>query len=367
LPEINNIKDVLSQLGGAQQVEKALRSNLDWIVKSFEANEGHQGSSGKRTVLGQWEAPYPETTGYLIPTLLECSSYNGNLKQIALSQLVFFKSIQNEDGSFFQSLDNKEPIIFDTAQIVFGLMALSPHVVPYDDIKNVARKAVIWMHEQLDDEGKFVDNNYVENYNPAYYARIAMAMTQGEAAHFSKITKKTKNFIFRISDLQNDQLMFDNAGFHPDQVAYTHTIAYSLRGLWECSLDINNRKLTRKIIRSIDKLSDLILTEGKVAGSYNTKWKGDYSFVCSAGNAQLAVLYLLVYQRTENNKYLQVVPLLLKPLMAAQRTLPLNKGAVPSSIPIWGPYQKWSYTNWTQKFYADALVKILKLYESGHF
>ncbi len=360
MPKINNIKDVLSALGGQQKLEAALTSNLKWIARSFEVN-GLKGSSGKRTVYGQWGAPYPETTGYLIPTLLECSPYNDSLREIALAQLSFIKSIQNEDGSFYQALDNKAPIIFDTAQIVIGLVALCPEVLKFEDISDVVKEAVIWMHEQLTEEGLFLEHNYVDNYNPAYYARIAMAMSQGEAIFFSKITSKTKKLIFRIADLQNADLMFDYAGFSAEETPYTHTIAYTLRGLWECALHINNKKLMHKVTDSLARLSETLLSKGKVAGRYDAHWQGDYSFICSTGNAQLALLYLLVYERLQNKKFLQVVPLLLKPLLAGQRSLSLNKGAVPSSLPIWGPYQKWSFTNWTQKFYADALVSILEM------
>jgi len=360
LPKVNHIKDVLSALGGQQRIEAALQSNLRWIAKSFEVN-GLKGSSGKRTVYGRWGAPYPETTGYLIPTLLECSSYNEGLRDIALAQLSFIKSIQNEDGSFYQAVDNKAPIIFDTSQIVIGLIALCPEVLKFEDISDVTKQAVVWMQEQLTAEGLFLEYNYVDNYNPAYYARIAWAMSQGEAIFYSKITKKTRTLILRIADLQNEDLMFDYAGFFPEEMPFTHTIAYTLRGLWECALYINDKKLMHKVTDSLDHLSKTLLSKGKAAGRYDTHWQGDYSFICSAGNAQLALLYLRVYERLQNKKFLQVVPLLLKPLLAGQRRLSLNKGAVPSSLPIWGPYQKWSFTNWTQKFYADALVSILKM------
>ena len=350
----------MSELGGQQKLEAALKSNLKWIAKSFEVN-GLKGSSGKRTVYGQWGPPYPETTGYLIPTLLKCSPYNDSLREIALAQLSFIRSIQNQDGSFYQLVENKAPIIFDTAQIVIGLIALCPEVLKFEEIAEVTKEAVIWMHEQLTEEGLFLEHNYVENYNPAYYARIAWAMSQGEAIFFSKITKKTKKLISRIADLQNADLMFAYAGFSAEEIPYTHTIAYTLRGLWECALYTNNKKLMHKVTDSLTRLSETLLSEGTAAGRYDAHWHGDYSFICSTGNAQLALLYLLVYERLLKKKFLQVVPLLLKPLLAGQRRLSLNKGAVPSSLPIWGPYQKWSFTNWTQKFYADALVSILEM------
>ena len=37
-----------------------------------------------------------------------------------------------------------------------------------------------------------------------------------------------------------------------------------------------------------------------------------------------------------------------------------NKGAIPSSIPLYGPYQRFKYTNWTQKFYCDATMSVME-------
>ena len=48
-----------------------LRATLDWLLLSIE--EGHNGSSAHYSPLGGWSAPYPETTGYIIPTLLEAA------------------------------------------------------------------------------------------------------------------------------------------------------------------------------------------------------------------------------------------------------------------------------------------------------
>ncbi len=357
-----NIQDIITTLGGRVKLEQALHDNMNWIVKSFQVNDG-KGSSGIRSIRGTWGAVYPETTGYLVPTMLNYANYfdNKKVKKLALKQQNFLKSITNQDGSFRQSIDNEEPIIFDCAQIILGLLSIVPELKDPEGLLSRIKRSVDWLGLQLDDEGEFIAHNYVENYNPAYYARVAWPMASAELIKYSKPRTKTKKLISRIAKLQQENYAFDKAGFHPRQTAYTHTIAYTLRGLWECAEILNDRKLKKRVRKSMNALAELILKKEKVAGSYTASWRGDYSYICASGNAQLAIIYLLLYETSGHKRNLSPIENLLGPLIKNQRKHLVNGGAVPSSIPIRGKYQRMKYTNWTQKFYCDALLKLLSL------
>lgn len=336
---------------------------MDWIVKSFKVNN-YLGSSGTRTIRGSWGKVYPETTGYLIPTLFNYASYfdDQKIRDLALRQLDYFKSIQNEDGSFRQAADIEAPIVFDTAQIILGLLSLAAESETPNAILGMINRAVDWLGLQLDDEGNFVAHNYVDNYNPAYYARIAWPMASGELIKYSKPRTKTKNLIKRLVELRLENKSFATMSFHPDQKAYTHTIAYTIRGLWECAEILNDRKLKKKLRSTINLFNEHILEKQSIAGSYDENWNGDFSFQCTVGNAQLALMNLILYERSGYKKNLEVIEILLAPILKNQRKILMNAGAVPSSIPIKGEYQRFKYTNWTQKFFCDALLKLLGNY-----
>ncbi len=286
---------------------------------------------------------------------------DAKVRKLALKQLSFLKSISNKDGSYWQSIDNKEPIVFDTAQIVLGLLSIVPMLKDPESLLARIKLSADWLGVQLDDEGEFTAHNYVESYNPSYYARIAWPMASAELIKYSKPRTKTKNLISRIAKLQQENYAFDKAGFHPRQAAFTHTIAYTLRGLWECAEILNDRKLKKRVRKSLNTLTELILKKNKVAGSYTASWRGDYSYICASGNAQLAIIYLLLYETSGHKRNLSPLEHLLGPLIKNQRKHLVNGGAVPSSIPIRGKYQRMKYTNWTQKFYCDALLKLLSL------
>lgn len=353
------IEKLINELGGKTKLEASLKSNLNWIVRSFEAT-GLQGSSKSSTIYGQWGTAYPETTGYLIPTLIAAHDYHPEVKKIALSQLDFLKSIQNENGSFKISTSDDKPIVFDTAQIIFGLIALAGQGDNSGPTLSMLKSVVRWLQSQLDYKGHFIDHNYVSGFQPSYYARIAWALAAGECIIQSKVSTSCKQLINRILDNRTKYLSYKDSGFYKDQIPTTHTLAYTLRGLWECAEIMNSKSIKKSTAHTLDKLSQVIISNGKVAATYTEKWEGDYTYICSTGNAQLAILYLLVYKSTGLTRFLDPISLLTRPLLDSQRHLSLNKGAIPSSIPIWGPYQKMTFTNWTQKFYTDFLLLLLK-------
>ncbi len=359
---MSELDKIIEDLGGIQKITASILANLRWVIKSFEVCD-YRGSSASRKITGQWAAAYPETTGYLIPTLVSAAEAFPQLGliDIATKQLSYYVDLQNPDGSFPSQAKGSPPYVFDTAQILLGLISLASIVTPSDQALLLIRKTKNWLQNQLSHEGNFQDHNFVSGYNPSYYSRIAWPLATAEVIIDSKVSPGTKQFIKLLSDRQTDALSFVDWSLYPNKLALTHNIAYTLRGLWECGELLNDKKLKKKVIYSLSKLSEVIQQHKQVAGRYDENWQGDYTFQCSTGNAQLALLYLLVFERTKKVSFLAIVSLLLKPLIAAQRRFSLNNGAIPSSIPVWGRYQRFQFSNWTQKFYIDALSKLLSL------
>ena len=356
------LSSILSELGGRDEITAALQANLRWISASFGTN-GYQGSSGYRNILGRWSAPYPETTGYLLPTLIAADPHlpEQDLISLACKQVKFFDSLKHEQGGYARDVNGAEPVVFDTAQILLGLMAVTPYLKKTDkilaDISDIAQ----WLRDRIDEKGQFISHNWMKGHQAAYYSRIAWPLAYAEKIE-GKVSEQTQSLIYRIINSRTESTSYPDAGFSPDEPALTHTLAYTLRGLWEYALVVSDKKLKRSVRKSLLILAEKIQNDQKVAGRYSTEWAGDYSFSCAAGSAQLALLYLLIYEDSGHEKFLTPVPLLLTPLIRAQRRgLSLNRGAVSSSLPIWGPYQRWRYTNWTQKFFSDVLIKVLEL------
>jgi hypothetical protein len=99
------------------------RATLAWLMRSIEHGRG--GSCAHFSLASGWSKPYPETTGYLIPTLLESEVEHARAAALALGRWLL--SIQNPDGSWNNGViaaRDARPSVFNTGQFLHGLIAL---------------------------------------------------------------------------------------------------------------------------------------------------------------------------------------------------------------------------------------------------
>lgn len=357
-------KFIEERIATEAQLKKALTDNISWIKMSFAANN-NLGSSKYRNILGAWSESYPETTGYLVPTLLNAYSIlkDPSLLTLAKNQISYFQSLVLSNGSFRQSPNSNEAFVFDTAQIMLGLIALN-HTEENEATLKMLKDAYLFLLNALDENGTFMHSNYVANYNPSYYARIVWPMLKCEEILNLSAHPKTIKLYNYILHLKHTNYTFNDCSFDGGAYFYTHNLIYTYRGLWESSIILGDIETQNYIIEAINYITNNVVSEkGKFNGSYNKNWEPFNNYVCSVGNAQLASLQLLIYSTKNDFSTLNNISDVIIPLVKSQRSVfSLNPGAVPSSIPVWGPYQRFKYTNWTQKFFSDALIGLLRLF-----
>ena len=106
---------------------------LDWIKERIS-------QEGALPVSNFNSKPYPEVTGYSIPTLLRSGE-----RGLALKMARWLLRQQRSDGSF-AGIDG-EPQIFDTAQVVRGLLALGSDL---PGASECVSRAAEWMLSEVD-------------------------------------------------------------------------------------------------------------------------------------------------------------------------------------------------------------------------
>src|SRR5687767_5917288 len=89
--------DRLEIVGKTPTHEESLKNTFKWIESSFTAT-GDGGSSAYYHYARGWKGSYPETTGYLIPTMYEYSSLIGSedWRKRAKAAADWLLSIQSE-------------------------------------------------------------------------------------------------------------------------------------------------------------------------------------------------------------------------------------------------------------------------------
>ncbi|MDX1942361.1 MAG: hypothetical protein SFU99_17485 [Saprospiraceae bacterium] len=349
----------------SQDFNKRTQATLQWLEKSIQTTD-YQGSSAYYHLIKGWSLTYPETTGYIIETLFDYAKYlqQERWKNLAITCADWLCSIQRPDGAFPGGINtNADPIVFDTGQILFGLVRAFKET---GDLKYklTTERAVVWLINILELDGSWQRYSYVPNYIPAYYTRVIWAIL-----YANEILKKDEIIagmqLALNYYLQNitPQLSFKNWSFKPNESAYTHTIAYTLRGILESGILLNDERILTKATAVIDKLITIYKDKEKLAGKYDENWNGDYTFECVTGNAQMSIVLTRLFQLTGNVIYQEIALHIFQATFSRQWLIPLQGlyGAIPGSHPLWGAYQRFKFPNWAAKFYLDAYLLLYKV------
>jgi len=341
---------------GQLQLDKAIA----WLCRAQDATADGGVSEGYHLFHG-WLPSYPETTGYIIETFFDCSRAIGDesLKGRALRMADWLMSIQHSDGSFPDS-QFRAKLVFDTGQVVFGLVRAFRES-GLEDYKAAAGRAGQWLAGVQGDDGAW-QRHALDEIPHAYYSRVAWSLLELYAVTQSQqmLDAAVRNIRWVLTQ-QRDTGWFDSAGFGiaTNPTPFTHTIAYTVRGVLECGLYLNEAEFVSAAAKAMDGLLQHVPDDGRLAGTYGIDWRGDTSFSCLTGDAQLAIILYRLYQHTGRRRYLLGAKKISGYLATKQElraSTPDLHGAIAGSDPIWGKYIHFCYPNWAAKFFVDSLL-----------
>jgi rhamnogalacturonyl hydrolase YesR len=352
---------------------------FEWLLRSFKVCD-YKGSAASQSVRRyfyrrSWAPAYPETTGYIIETLYAYQEYimsnkNDVLiadyqkliskykpksgKSIALESAGWICGLQFPNGALPGGKDRKSESAFNTGMMLFGLMQV------YEREQNqtcfeVAQKATIWLSSIINEEGNFVSASYIDGYTPSYYTRILWGMVLvNQKLNDESVTKAIKRAFAFIQKRQLPNGAFQHWGFEAQKPAHTHTIAYTLRGFLESSQLLNDDSY---LVCAQNLAFNLIGTykkdDRRLAGSYDTDWRGDHTYICITGHAQISHCLSRLYEITQNVEYQTIAIEIFETI----KDIPTRNGAIAGSVPFSGAYMPYHYPNWAAKFWLDAFMK----------
>lgn len=341
-------------------------ATLHWLKRSIDVCNGN-GSSAYYSLLfrpwrGGWEKAYPETTGYLIETLLDYEQVSRLpwLREYAIRCAHWLTQQQMESGAMPGGVaGSASPSIFNTGQILFGLVRaweVTGELVFYQTFE----KAVRWMCHSLEPDGSWKTGAYLKDYTPSYYTRAVWGVLYANR-HLQQ--SETTDAMLKALNYYQAQITAQqsvhNWGFRPGEAAFTHTIAYTIRGFLESALLLKNAPLLETAVQLGSQVAAVYEREGRLAGSYDERWKGDYRFTCLTGNAQMSIVLARLFAETGRVYFKDISQRIFEDIKACQRraaVFPNIHGAIPGSKPYWGKYFPFRYPNWAAKFYLDAYL-----------
>jgi uncharacterized protein YyaL (SSP411 family) len=344
-------------------IEKT-KPTLVWLKASFEACEAKGSAayfSRLRHPLTGWAAPYPETTGYLIETMLD---YHNILQEdwlfdYAKNGADWICTLQKENGALPGGLgENGKESVFNTGMMLFGLIAM------YENTKNekylaTAQKAVNWLLEIVEKDGSWKQGAYYMGFTPSYYTRVVWAVLKlNSILQNADIQSSMQSIINYYKAKKQTNGAIKDWAFKPNEKAFTHTIAYTMRGFLESAILLNDDEALI-IAENMAKMLFLDFEKrGKLAGAYDENWSGDCRFICLTGNAQLSINAMRLFQIADNHIYKDFSIQLYNTISDAPCKIPIKGyyGGIAGSSPYWGKYQPMQMINWAAKFWLDAVL-----------
>jgi uncharacterized protein YyaL (SSP411 family) len=346
---------------------------LNWIFLAQKVNNSYGISKGYSFIksykfLESWYKEYPETTGYLIPTLLDLSVKKNiyPYKNILLAA-DWLMSIQNADGSFKGGTidSNDESSIFDTGQIIKGFYSLYKYN-KNPEYLNSSLRACNWIlrneHMNQGYWNKFKTKGLKDSgltFNIYAIDTIAEIGRDTSNSDYMNLAKRVGQFT--LMKIKENTWV---EGCELSQIKYpvTHTLAYTIEGLYNIGSILNNDMFVKKSLNILDVVNSKIEKNGYLPGYFDKDWnKLDFGS-CLTGSAQIACMCVKAYKLTKDVVYLEFAKNLYKYL-----SLRLNNyfnnfggaiGSMPSSWPINGRYFAYNTTNWTIKYMLDLTVAI---------
>lgn len=356
-------------LMASRQPTPSLNGNLEsayrWLCAAQDANSD-DGVAGWYLTLKGWSASYPETTGYIIPTLLTYASVmpEGEAKERALRMADWQIEIQLPTGAVRSGVMTTKvgPAVFNTGQVLFGWIAA---LQATGDIKyaDAAKRAAEWLIHVQDKDGAWRKNlslltsTKVQTYNVRTAWGLALAgRVLDEPAWIRAASRNCDWALTR----QKENGWFENCEFYENEVPLLHTIGYVLEGLLGVGEIMGEQRFLDAVAPAVDSLMDAYEKQGKLCGRYNAKWQGTVSWRCLTGEAQIAVvLYRLSKLHTGDMRFAEMGKSLLEGIGRIQDTtgsFPQSNGGISGSQPFWRGYFPFSFISWGAKFYLDALL-----------
>lgn len=228
---------------------------MDWFKQHMVADKGI-------IVHTRQPVPYPEVTGYFIPTL-----YNWGEKELARTCTKWLLSIQLPDGAF--PAPDGVPYTFDTGQIVRGLCAALNDI---DGIEAPLRKACDWVVAQVDSNGRLTTPStelWSDIATDLIHVYVLPPLVQAGKLLGVAEYVETADFVLTYYKKQEELVFFNRL---------THFHAYVMEALCE----LGEIELAKLGMADVEKYQR---RDGSVPAYPDVDW------ICSTGIAQYAIVW----------------------------------------------------------------------------
>ena len=344
--------------------ERVLPEVIDWLCRAQDHSASADGGVARDySLIHGWATSYPETTGYIIPTLLAYAGRSARSDLTARAQRMadWLVSIQLPEGAFQGGRIDSRPIVpvtFNTGQVLLGLAAAHGHFGGYAE---PLQRAADWLVRTQDSDGcwRQFPSPFALSGEKVYETHVAWALLEADkfvgGRGYAEAALANVRWALKS---QADNGWLKNCCLDGASEPLTHTLGYALRGILEAYRFCRDPVLLEAARRTADGVLTALRPDGHLPGRLRPDWSASVKWDCLTGSAQLAHCWLMLYEDTRDVGYADAA---YRTNAFVRRTVRIDgplevRGAVKGSFPVYGAYGRYQYLNWAAKFLADSLM-----------
>jgi Squalene-hopene cyclase C-terminal domain len=335
---------------------------VDWLGRAQDrSSSADSGVARHYSPISGWAPSYPETTGYIVPTLLTYAERTGrrDLVDRAKRMLDWLVTIQLGDGAFQGGVVGSVPcvpVVFNTGQILLGLAAGERSLVGYRD---ALQRAADWLTTVQDPDGCWRRHGspFAPPGEKTYDTHVAWGLIEAERILPGEGygDAALANIRWALTRQHANGWLADCCLSDPRQ-PITHTLGYALRGVIEGYRFSREATLLAAARRMADGMMSALRPDGWLPGRLDAGWRGAADWVCLTGSSQIACCWLLLHHITGEESYRDAAR---RANAWVRRTVSLDgpiehRGGVKGSFPFDGGYGAFELLSWAVKFTIDA-------------
>ena len=316
-------QNLYSYASATRQSSDALQSVIRWIVNAQREDGGIAAFYG---LMSGYSASYPEVTGYIIPTLYDFAHLTGDQSVVAVAERAtqWLLSLQMPSGAFPGGLkaQGAQPSIFNTGQILFGLVS-SYAETGSANILDRTVAAGDWLTRMQHADGSWTGAGAYQGAAHTYYSMVSWALAQlSDAAAEERFAQAAgRNIDWALTQVNPGGWTAGiNLRGHP---TYLHFVAYAIQGALETGVLLRRDEFIQAASKPAWFLLRRFETTKQLLGAYGSDLKSGLKFTCVTGNAQVACVWLRLYDVTGDLRYLNAA---LKMNELIKRLLPVRGG-----------------------------------------
>lgn len=348
----------------------SLKDAVNWLLVSQQ--KMNDDGMGCFHISEGWSSSYPETTGYIIPSLIDYFHLSGeeDVWQKATDAANWLLSIQKDSGGWQggKIAENKAEVVFNTAQIIRGMLTIFNEKQD-EKYKNSAIKAADWLCKIQNQEGywkEFALMNQPRVYDSYVDVPLLEVWKLTNDEKYKEAAIKNLEWIIQQKQKPNGWFEDCDNTIKRNNKPILHTISYTIDGLLNSGLILKEEKYIDAAKKPADKLLDIFLQNEYLNGRYDENWQGS-EHMMTTGWAQMAGVWFDLFDISQDEQYKYSASRINDILLCIQqrkfKETENTKGAMPGSVPIWGKYEPFAFPNWATKYFADSLLKEINIEE----